>query len=197
MKLFENLKRVTSELAAWPDCWAICGGIAACIYRAEPRYTGDIDIALIDGNGTTAREIADRVARSLKVKTALGFVTDQHKKLISEPALIVVRNDEAGSYVGIDFLLPVLPWIRPAVERAQANRLDYGFAMIPTIPPEDLILAKGFALQGSPERPYDLDDMISILKNNPLLDQSYILTKASELGIEFPDQILRRLKNRD
>jgi len=38
---------------------------------------------------------------------------------------VIGREREDSSYVGIDFLLPVLPWISDAIERAQANQLDY------------------------------------------------------------------------
>jgi Nucleotidyl transferase AbiEii toxin, Type IV TA system len=187
MKLFHNLKLATSELKQWPGCWAICGGIAACIYRTTPRFTGDIDIAIIDHKTLSATEIANIVITKLGNKPLAGFVTDQHGALIQKQALVIGRENTDGSYVGIDFLLPVHPWIEEGVIRAQGNCFDYGFDKVPTLSAEDLILAKLFAFQGNPERKNDLDDLISIVRDVPKLDKVYLKERFKRYQLKVPE----------
>jgi hypothetical protein len=194
MKLFANLKRATAVLEKYPGAWAICGGVAACVYRDTPRFTGDLDIAVVDHPLAPAREIALAVTTALGYSPIVGFVTDQHGKLLEQQALIVGRESGEGLYVGIDFLLPVLPWVEGAVVRAQANLLDYGFAEIPTITPEDLIVAKLYAYQGNPERPFDLDDVRSILRNQKTLDSLFIVKLATDFDITIPEGISSTLE---
>lgn len=194
MQIFDSLKRVVSELHPHEGRWAICGGIAACLYRAEPRYTGDIDIVLGGIPIQEARELAEGILSRLGYKPILGFITDLDGKLISGPALIVAREDKQRSFLGIDFLLPAQPWIEPAIHRAQINRIDYGFAELPTITPEDLIIAKLFALQSSPARPYDLDDVLSILNNLENIDFDYVNQAITQYSINVPPEVVLRRK---
>jgi hypothetical protein len=194
MKLFHDLRRVTELLLPYRGCWAVCGGVAAAIYRETPRYTADIDIALIDHPDRDAASIAAGVAEVMGYKPKAGFITDQAGKLIPAQALVIARDDGAGGYVGLDFLLPVLPWIASAVRRAQANLLDFGFAELPAITPEDLFVAKLFALQGSPERVTDLDDLISMAKAVSPFDLNYFEKRAAEFQLTVPAPVAKLLK---
>lgn len=119
-------------------------------------------------------------------KPKAGFVTDQFGKLIKAQALIVGREELPGSYTGIDFLLPSVPWVDQAVARAQHNKLDYGFAKVATLTPEDLIVAKIYAFQGNPERHVDLEDVMSILQSTKPLDKGYILQACGRLALKPP-----------
>ena len=56
MKIFDELVRAGKLLSEYPGQWAVCGGVAASIYRSRARFTDDIDFALID----TARISAER-----------------------------------------------------------------------------------------------------------------------------------------
>jgi hypothetical protein len=194
MKIFEKLKLATSILERSGCEWAICGGVAACLYRETPRYTGDIDFCLTDCPARPAIEIAREAAHALGYSPIEGFVTDHHGELVKGPALIVGREDQAGAYLGVDFLLPVLPWILPAVKRAQSNRLDYGFARLPTIVPEDLVVAKIIAFQGSAERLQDLDDIQSIVKQMKMLDIKMIQELCREYDVEISSEVKQRLR---
>jgi hypothetical protein len=194
MKLFQSLKRTVEILAPWPDCWAICGGVAAAIYRPTPRYTGDIDIVLVDAPSLPAAKLAEQVVTALGYKPIAGWIADRQGKLIGSQALVVGREAPGGSYIGIDFLLPVLPWITEAVRRAQFNRLDFGFANLPTITPEDLLIAKLFAFADSPERMADLDDLISICSSSIALDEEYLRERIARYGLSIPSQLERIAK---
>jgi hypothetical protein len=86
----------------------------------------------------------------------------------------------------IDILLPELPWLTPAVERAHYNRLDLGFAHVPVITPEDLIIAKCYALNNSPERFQDLDDIKEIFLYKHELDLDYLGVRLEALNLQIP-----------
>jgi hypothetical protein len=189
MKILKSLSLVSDLLAASGGEWAICGGIAACIYRDTPRYTGDIDIALSTSVLPSPEDKAREVARELGYDPIAGFLTDQFGSLLPGVSLIVGRESKTSGYVGIDFLLPVLPWVEGAVSRAQTNLLDFGFARLPTIRPEDLIVAKLYAFQGTPARTTDLDDVRSILGHFEPLDKNFISKRLDELTISLPREL--------
>ncbi len=185
MKLFSGLKRVIERLEPRTGSWAVCGGIAASLYRENARFTADIDIALIDTEQLKARALAERVLKELGYKPALGFVPDFEKKGGQRLALILSREGENERFEGIDFLLPVFPWVPGAVRRGQSNLIDYGFARVPTITAEDIIISKLFALRGGDPRAIDKDDILSILQSQKV-DREYILRRAKSYSLAIP-----------
>ena len=189
MKLFQDLRRAVEELAPWTGCWMVCGGVAAAIYRPTPRFTGDIDIALIDAPDLKASQIGERVVAALGYEPIAGWIVNRGGKLAGPQSLVLGREPPGRDYIGIDFLLPVLPWVPEAVSRAQVNLLDYGFAMVPTITPEDLIIAKLFAYADAPHRLLDLDDLIALASDNITLDKSYLMERISRYALKIPDEI--------
>lgn len=189
MKIFEVLKRTTSLLEDVEIDWALCGGVAACLYRETPRHTGDIDITLIAQKPDQEKEFAEQILLKLGFQPKAGWITDQSGKLIKKQALVIGRDERPGGYAGIDFILPVLPWVHNATIKAQNNLIDYGFAKLPTITKEDLIVAKLYALNGTPERKYDLDDILSILTANKNLDFSFIQSQVLEFQLSIPEEI--------
>lgn len=90
-----------------------------------------------------------------------------------------IANEVTGM---VDVLLPELPWVKVAVERAQANLIDLGFAFVPVITPDDLIVAKCFSVRNSPDRFKDLDDLKE-------LDIDYLREKLATFNLEIPDQV--------
>ncbi len=184
---------MSRELEAWPGCWAICGGIAASLYRTEPRFTGDVDIALIDQQQASARSIAEGVLQTLGCTPSVGFIPQEDGRLSERPALVIGRNEAEDRYTSIDFLLPFNRWVPSAVSRAQHNLLDYGFATLPTISPEDMLIAKSLAVTNSPDRPYDLDDIKSIVENMESLDIAYLRRQFHELQVQIPQALQEKL----
>ena len=193
MKIFQSLKRVTSLLEPFSGSWAVCGGVAACIYRDVPRFTGDIDIALVDSPAKAAGDIARDVLKGLGYSPQYGFVNDKDGHLLPGQALVVGREIEPSSYLGVDFLLPILPWVQAAVTRAQCNLLDYGFDKLPTITPEDLCIAKVYAMCGTPERGVDRDDVLSMLSVAHEFDREYFFMTAKDLDLIIPEDIAARI----
>ena len=185
MKLIETLNRVTKLLQLNNCSYAICGGIAASLYRDTPRFTGDVDIALLSNSEKSEQELAEEISSQLNLKPYLGFITDFNNNMKNHIALISCRNDSNAEYTSIDFILPVMPWVPYSVRHAQNNLLDYGFAKLPTIMPEDLIVAKLFALANNPERLIDADDIQQIISTQKNIDRKYILECCNKSQINI------------
>ncbi|MDC0358458.1 nucleotidyl transferase AbiEii/AbiGii toxin family protein [Oligoflexia bacterium] len=194
MKIFSQLKLLSKHLETFEGSWALCDGVVASIYRKSPRFTNDIDIALVDQGDLPARQIAERVLCEMGYEPMVGFVPHPAGGSDQCHGLICCRINEPESFVGIDFLLPVFPWIPKAVLRAQANQVDYGFARLPTITVEDLILAKINALASPQERIQDLDDVQSILSERREIDADYIFKESSAMQMSIPDSIRQAIE---
>ena len=83
--------------------------------------------------------------------------------------------------------------MQDAVKRAQLNKLDYGFAIVASIIPEDLIVAKLFALQGTPNRKFDLDDILSILANLEEINRDLLMQLILEHMLTLPPEVQKAL----
>jgi hypothetical protein len=188
MRIFNELKRVTKHLRTKPACWAVCGGIAASLYRDLPRFTADIDIAIIDTPELAAKEFAWAVLSEMGYQPKVGFVPDPAGGRKQRAALICAREDSTQMFSGIDFLLPVFPWVPDAVARAQSNVIDYGFAALPTITEEDLLVAKITAMRDS-VRPQDEDDVRSVLRHSKGLDGNYVQRQCKRFETPIPKWI--------
>ena len=93
----------------------------------------------------------------------------------------------------IDLLLPTFPWVEQSILRAQDNLIDYGFAKFPTVTPEDIIIAKVFALSIEENRFTDMDDIQSILATNNQLDLLYLVQELERLNLSFPKALESQL----
>jgi len=187
MKIFQELRRVFEALQPFEGYWCLCGGVAASVYGAEGRFTNDIDVALMDTPSQTANEVASQVLQQLGYQAMLGFVRDpNHSSSQQVLGLLVGRVSGNDAFVGVDFLLPVFPWVEDAVTRAQLARFDFGFAKIPTIQPEDLLIAKLHALRDAPERGVDLLDIRSMMRASHSLDFEYLNRKLLQYNLTLP-----------
>ena len=89
---------------------------------------------------------------------------------------------------GVDLLLCGFPWVEDAARRAQGHEVDFGFGPVPVLTLEDDLLAKLWALQASPLRAKDLDDLQSIIDANHDLDIAYLAGQIGRLKIVIPPQ---------
>ena len=65
---------------------------------------------------------------------------------------------------------------------------------MPTITPEDLIIAKLFAWADCPDRLLDLDDLVSLCSAAINLDEDFLGERLDRYNLQIPPQ-LERLKS--
>jgi hypothetical protein len=170
--------------------FALAGGMVASLYRNQPRATADIDFAVWLHDDATAKDILN----------ALGLEAHRLRKAQLEggPAFAIKRENtpvymlcgrSPGAEIGVDLILLSVPWVNSALDRAQANAVDFGFGGVPCITAEDLVLSKLYALNNQPTRFMDLDDIRSILEAQSELDWIYLRDQAKHLGLSIPDAI--------
>ena len=190
MLLRELFERAVSACREKGIPFAVAGGLAADLYRAEPRTTMDVDLAIL---ADESEALAEQLLKSIGFGTAVARKADLAGgplfaiKAKNTPACLVVgRIQGKPTAGGVDLLLPALPWVAAAVERAQFNLIDFGFGPVPVLTLEDFILSKLYALTASPVRPKDMDDLQSIQAAGHPVDAAYIGGRAKEYGIKLP-----------
>jgi hypothetical protein len=188
------LKTLRQAVAAFErlGCkYCLIGGHAASLYRSQARVTSDVDFALIAEPLSDSRALAEKVIQEIGLTPMLGFIPAGPKEKARKAVCMVTSRPPLHESKGIiDILLPELPWLPQAVERAQHNKIDLGFKVVPVITPEDLILAKCYALNNAPDRFQDLDDLKEIFGNVTDLDLDYVRHNLVELKLEIP-QLLK------
>lgn len=75
------------------------------------------------------------------------------------------------------------------MQRAQSHSVDFGFAKIPTMTREDVIIAKAFALAIEPNRFQDLDDLKSMFSTNRKMDLAYLKGELQRHTLQIPRSI--------
>ena len=100
--------------------------------------------------------------------------------------MVVGRPPDNPSGEGVDILLPSLPWVEPALKRAQVNQVDFGFGTVLVLTLEDAILSKLYALKQL--RAKDLDDLQSIFEAQQETDMPYLAGEMRRIGIAIPSQ---------
>jgi len=197
MKLLEIIKRVARTLSK-EDCqYCLIGGHAASLYRSEERFTKDVDFAIVANPKSASAKLAKDAIKKLGLKPIAAFITKSEKERPRKSICLITSEPRRGESSGlVDFLLPELPWIVSAVERAQYNLVDLGFAKVPVITAEDLIIAKCYALQNAPDRFQDLDDLKHIFEYMSNLDLDYVREKMLEYGTSAPIQALKYFKKK-
>lgn len=124
--------------------WVVAGAVAAADYRAEERFTTDLDLLVTwDDRLPAACEAAGYDVRVL---------ADPQ----NTPHLLILHDGSER----IDLIIAVVSYQDTAIERGAAER-------VLTI--EDVIIHKLIA-----GRPRDRDDIRSILSTDPTLDAAYL-----------------------
>lgn len=187
------LKRAVKILSKIDCSFCLIGGHAASLYRDKERFTRDVDFALEGRSRKHSVVLAETVIRELKLEPAVSVIPGLFKKNKQGLPSIVTSKPAEGKFSGvIDILLPPFPWLPSAVRNAQDNLIDLGFERVPVITPEDLIVSKCFALNHTPDRFQDLDDIKEILLSIKELDLIYLQSKLKEHEIPIPKP-LRKL----
>ena len=185
------LKKVALILKKFDDLnYCLIGGHAASLYRKNERFTKDIDFAFVSSDLDKSKAHALNCIKSLGLNPVLGFIPAGPKETKRKSVCLVTCEAAEGETKGIvDILLPELPWIKQSIERAQLNLIDLGFAKVPVITPEDLIIAKCYALRNDPDRFQDLDDIKEIFEGVPDLDLNYLNQQLKKFKLKIPKQV--------
>jgi hypothetical protein len=185
MDLLNQTELVVARLKKEKLKFALAGGLASSIYRKSKRTTDDLDFLL--SSEANSEESARQILKDFGLKITEAHKSDlendtRHKK--SSPLYILIGRHEGS--VGIDFILPSMPWFQKALERAQENILKFGSLDLPCLTAEDIIIAKFYSLYNDSTRFSDADDIKTIFADNPDLDLGYIVSQMQLLGITVP-----------
>lgn len=191
MSLDELFKSAVHELRARNVPFAVAGGLAADLYRREPRLTMDVDfVILTESHGAQA---AVAVIEALGLQAGIVRKADLDggpqfaiRRRSTEACMVVGRLAGASTGEGVDILLPAIPWVTDAVQRAQANAVDFGFGSVPALTLEDVIIAKLYALGASALRAKDLDDLQSVFAAGHQIDTPYLAGQMQRFQITVP-----------
>ena len=184
------LKRAVAALSELPCKFCLVGGHAASLYRSQERFTRDVDFALICSPKARSRDVAESAIRALGMKPMLGTISVGKGERERSSVCMITSEPRDGEVTGIlDILLPDVPWVQEAVERAQSNLIDLGFAMVPVVTPEDLIVAKCLSVRNAPDRFQDLDDLKQLFTDVKDLDCDYLRRRLHELSLTIPAAI--------
>lgn len=190
MTPLKTLKQAVSAFEKLGCKYCLIGGHAASLYRSQERTTKDVDFALIAEPQSDSRSLAEKVIEYMGLKPILGSIPEGPKKRGRNSICMVTSCPAPNEAKGmIDILLPELPWVTQAVKRSQHNKIDLGFKLVPVITPEDLIVAKCYALNNSPDRFQDLDDLKEIFGNVHDMDLDYLRLNLANLKLAIPDLV--------
>ena len=189
MSLEALFRAAVGELRSRGIVFAVAGGLAADLYRDEPRLTMDVDVGILAETAETAVAVIESlglqagIVREADLAGGPMFAT---RRRSTKPCVVVGRPADEPSAPGVDLLLPAIPWARDAIERAQANAVDFGFGLVPTLTLEDVVIAKLYALRATPIRAKDLDDLQAIFRGGHEFDMPYLAGQLRRFRVTLP-----------
>lgn len=199
-RFLELLTGTVESLQREGVLFAVAGGVAANTYRSNFRITGDIDFAILtDSNQAepTARAIIEKFgfeATSLREAQLAGGPLFAIRNQSTPYHVVVGRIPDGPNEVGLDILLPQIPWVPEAVRRAQKNLVEVlGSSPLPVLTVEDVIISKLIAYNNRPTRGKDLEDLGEIISPNRSLDNAYLAKQVKAYGLKVPDRIYQNL----
>ena len=194
MNLTEFFKKVVKTLQEQNIEYAVAGGLVASLYRQNERTTNDLDFLVLTADHT--QETASSIIQQFGLTPHIIRQADLEKgplfaikRKTSIPFMIAGRGEKTKPGIGLDFILPSMPWFEEAMKRAQYNKIDFGFGSIPCLTKEDLILSKFYSLKNDPARFNDLDDLKSIFLAKHEIDLPYIGGQMQKLQLIVPESL--------
>lgn len=194
MTLKYFFKKVVDALDDHKVAYALAGGMVASIYRENERTTNDLDFLIVAE--TKTGEIASSIIKKFKLTPHLvrkaeleGGPMFAIKRKNTAPYIVAGRPEKGGQNIGLDFILPSMPWFAEAIKRAQFNKIDFGFKAIPCLTKEDLIISKLYSLKNDQKRFNDMDDLSSIFRASHEIDIPYICGQMQKLQLQVPESL--------
>lgn len=194
MDLLQFFKQVVDSLKEGGLRYALAGGLIASVYRLERRLTMDLDFLILADSKT--QEIATQIIKSFELNPSIIRKADLEggplfvrKRRSTKPIMVAGRAKNDPTKIGLDFILPQMPWFEEALERAQSNEIDFGFGPVPSLTVEDVIVSKLLAVKNNVTRFKDLDDLQSIFQAEHDLDLAYLYAQMKKIDVGIPKQI--------
>jgi len=152
------LIRIARELATAHLPYMIIGGQAVLLY-GSPRLTKDIDVTL----GVSV----DEMQRVLETAAGMGLdiIPKDIEAFIARTFVLPAKDSATG--IRVDLIFSFTPYEKEAIARARPILFDDTPVMFASM--EDVIIHKIFA-----GRPRDLEDAVTILARNPVVDGGYV-----------------------
>lgn len=151
----------------------IIGGVAVG-FLGKPRFTADVDAVIL----LSIREVSKflELAQAENIEPRVQNIEEFARKNR------VLLLEHSPTKVEIDISLGIMPFEEELVERGSIKSFSDLFVHLPT--PEDLIIMKAIA-----HRPKDLEDIRTIVDNNPNLDNARIEKWIRDFAevLEMPD----------
>jgi hypothetical protein len=151
--------------------WAVFGALAANVYRAETRFTQDLDLLL-----------HDPAAGISSIEAALRAAGWEVRRAIPDGTMLRARHPDHGD---VDLIVAETAYQVEALSRARVETLEDG-KRVRVLAVEDIVLHKLIA-----GRARDLADIESILDALPAVDEAYLDRWAAEWDVI---DLLRRLQ---
>lgn len=175
--------------------YAVAGGLIASVYRETERLTKDLDFLILATSHTQKK--AEQIIAGFGLQPTVIRKADLEggpmfaiKRKTSTPWMVCGRAKADPKRIGLDFILPEMPWFTGALERAEKNCIDFGIGLpVPALTVEDVILTKLFALKNKPQRFQDLDDLQSIFAANADLELAYLINAMKESDLRLPKEL--------
>jgi len=194
MNLIMFFKEVVKTLQASNADYALAGGLVASVYRKDERTTNDLDFLIFSDKKT--QEMAVSIIRKFGLEPHVIRKADLEggpmfaiKRGNTLPYIVAGRAKKDEKKIGLDFILPNMPWFEESLKRAKFNKIDFGFGPVACLTKEDLIIAKLYSLQNDQSRFNDLDDLKSIFQAGHDIDLPYICGQMQKLKLSVPDPI--------
>ena len=194
MNLISFFKEVVKALRANNADYALAGGVVASIYRDRERTTNDLDFLIFAGKKT--QEVASSIIKQFELEPHVIRKADLEggpmfaiKRKNTIPYIIAGRAKGNEKKIGLDFILPEMPWFEEAIKRAGFNEIDFGFGLIKCLTKEDVVISKLYSLQNDPNRFNDLDDLKSIFEAGLDMDMPYICGQMQKLQLSVPGSL--------
>lgn len=188
MNLLEQAQLLIARLKKEKLHFALAGGLASSTYRKNKRTTDDLDFLIYSESNTESKARRILTDFDLEIQEARKANLEggpKHRiKQKSSPLYILIGRKKGK--VGIDFILPEMPWFQKALKRAQSNRLKFGNLELPCLTVEDVIVSKFYSLSNDSTRFSDADDIKAIFESQSNIDLGYIVSQMIELDIEVP-----------
>ncbi len=201
MNLKDFFKEVVEVLKKKKVRFALAGGLVASLYRHEERSTKDLDFLILTEKETQKNamdiiesfDLTPHIVRQAELEGGPLFAIKRQK---TPPYMIIGRKKDDTTSIGLDFILPAVPWFEEALNRAEKNLCDFGFGQIPCLTVEDLIVSKLYALKNDTSRFKDLDDLKSIFLAQSTgleIDLIYISSALKKINLKIPKLLRKHL----